>query len=362
MKRVLYIGMENYLGGIEVFCINFYRVFNPSEVQIDFIKFSESIYFEEEICKKGGTVYKLTHRRKNPLKFYLDLFNFFKNHKEYEIVHIHLNTCSCIAPVIIPKLYNRKVIVHSHNEWKGKNKMVKMRHEIGKKLIPFFSDKYLACSQKAGEWMFGNKQFTVINNAIDTNKFLFNKNIRTKYRREMSIDDKFVVGNIGRLHLQKNHEFLLDIFKAVYDKNPNTVLLLVGEGSSRSIIEEKIAKLGLQESAILLGARSDVPELLQSMDVFVLTSHFEGLGIVAIEAQAASLPCVVANTVPKEAFITESIQSIGLDESVDIWAEAILEKMNYKREEENNSVKEQGYDIYESVRKLEDIYRDMVSI
>lgn len=355
--KVLYVGMDSCMGGIESFIINVFRKIDNSKVKIDFLKFQDKICFEEEINDRGSTVFQLPPRRKNPFKFYSSLFCFFKNHPEYGVVHVHLNTCSCIAPAVIAKLYGRKVIVHSHNEWKGDRKLVKILDSINKKFIPFFSDKMLACSDLAGKWMFKNHAYTVVNNGIDTSKYAYNPAQRGKIRKSLDIDNKLVIGNVGRLSYQKNHDFLIDIFNEIFKKNSSAILLLIGSGELELQLKRKVSNLNLDNAVLFLGVRSDIPELLQAMDVFLFPSFFEGLGIVAIEAQAAGLPCIVSDAIPQEAFVTDLVESISLNESAEKWAEEI-NKFYYSNIRRNTSkeIIEAGYDIQKTAKELEELY------
>ncbi|AHV98591.1 glycosyltransferase family 1 protein [Paenibacillus sabinae] len=357
--KILFCGMDKNLGGIESFVINMYRNLDNSKVQVDFLKITDSIYYEEELIKNGSKVYKIPNRRSNPLLFYYELFNFFRNHKEYQIVHHHLNSCSSIEPIIIAKLFGRRTIAHSHNVFKGNKIISRILHSINKYILPFFSDLNISCSNAAGISMFRNKPFIVINNGINAQDYCFDSKVRALYRDELDLTDKFVIGHIGRFKYQKNHEFLIDIFNEVYQKNQKSVLLLIGDGELRSKIEKKISELSLSNNVIFAGIRSDIPQLLQAMDVFVFPSRYEGSPIALIEAQAAGLFSFVASTISKESYITNMVKSIQLENNSKEWAEQILSSMkNYERINTLEVIKSKGFDCVASAKLLQQIYLD----
>lgn len=355
--KVLYCGMDENLGGIESFVVNMYRRFDKSKIQVDFLKITDTIYYEEEFVDNGSIVYKIPSRKSNPALFYYELLCFFRKHKEYQIVHHHLNSCSSIDPLIIAKLFNRKTIAHSHNEYKGNKFISRMLHNINKHLLPYFCDVNIACSNAAGKSIFKDKSFTIVNNGIDIQKYIFDEKVRENYREKLGLTGKFVVGHIGRFKYQKNHDFLIDIFKEVHQKNPNSVLLLIGEGPMQLEVERKVKVLNLSDSVIFLGVRTDIPELLQAMDIFVLPSRYEGLGIVLIEAQAAGLHSIIADSIPNDAFVTNLIEAVMLKKSPEVWAQQILKYSDeYHRSNPHEEIKAAGFDSSTSSKILEEIY------
>ncbi|NUU75300.1 glycosyltransferase family 1 protein [Paenibacillus xylanilyticus] len=357
MKKILYFGMSGTLGGTESFVINFWKTFNKDKISVDFIKAGESLYFEEEILDGDSRIITLPARRRNPIKYFFSIYKLLKGQSEYEIIHVHLNSCSSIEPIIAAKLCGKKVFVHSHSAMNRNRLITRILHNVNKRIMNHMVDERLACSNKAGQWMFGKHDFIVINNAIPLRNYLYNKNNRQEVRKQLGIENKFVVGHVGRFTSIKNHEFLIDIFKSIREKNKDAVLLLVGDGELRSKIESKVIELGLKDHVIMTGARTDVSNLLQAMDVFVFPSFFEGLGIVAIEAQAAGLPCIVSESIPVEAFVTKLIKSVSLFESSSKWSEIILKySKSFKRRSTYKEIKTAGYDISDAALVLERLY------
>ena len=360
MTKILYYGISDVLGGIESFIVNVYRNIDREKFQIDFAAPMENICFEKEFIEGGSKVYALPARKDNPLKFYSAFRDLLKSHPEYQIVHFHLQSCSCFEPVIIAKLLGRKTIVHSHNEYRGTRKITRALDSAFRSVVPLFSDMNLACSDIAGRYMFKSRSFTVVNNAIDAEKFTYSEEARAKYRKELGLVDKFVLGHVGRFDEQKNHEFLVDIFRSVHEKDPSAFLLMVGVGGLKAKIAAKLKSLGLERNSMILENRSDIPELMQAMDVFVFPSVFEGLGMVVIEAQAAGLPCVVADTLPSAVEATDLLVWLSLNQSAEVWGRKVLELKGAKRQDTLQELIESGYEIKHEISKLEDIYTSMI--
>lgn len=357
--------MSSSVGGIESFIMNVYRNIDKSKVQFDFLTFGNQIAYSDEIEKMGGRIYKLTSRKENYTENRKQLYDFFKEHQEYRTFHYHLNTCSYITPMVIAhKAGLKNIIAHSHNQWKGKSLRIKVAHNINRPKVLKYANHLFSCSDIAGKYMFGNdvvksKKYKLINNAIDANLYKYNQDLRDKYRRNLKLDGKFVVGHVGRFNYQKNHDFILDIFNYVFKSNPNAVLLLIGNGELEDAVKSKIEGLGLSKSVIMLGVRNDIPQLLQAMDVFLFPSHFEGFGIAALESQAAGLKTIVSEALPDDIKVTELLEVIPLERPASYWAkQIIMHDLDHTdlREKYNKKIVDSGYDIMETVKILEDCY------
>jgi glycosyltransferase involved in cell wall biosynthesis len=360
--RILQVLAGMNRGGSETLIMNIYRNIDRAKVQFDFILFrSEECDFNEEIRNLGGKIHYIPrYNGKNHFKFKKSWNSFFKEHPEYKIIHGHVRSTASIY-LKIAKKYGLVTIAHSHSTSSRGNKIEQLAKNLIQYPIRYIASYLFACSDAAGKWLFGSKyikkdNFKIVHNAIESEQYIYNELSRSKQRKKLNIDNKIVFGHIGSFTHPKNHAFLIDVFKAVHDKNENAVLILVGDGELRSSIEEKIRDLKLTNNVILTGVRSDIPELLQAMDVFVFPSLFEGLGIVAVEAQAAGLPCIVADTIPKEAFVTDLIKILSLKDSPVLWAEMILDNISHKRKDTQQEIIKQGYDIKETVKWLEEFY------
>ncbi len=331
-------------GGVETVVMNYYRNVDRSRVQFDFIIDSDSKHPPiKEIEMLGGRAYIVTPY-KNLIKYIFQVYKIVKNNN-YEIVHSHLNTIS-VFPLLAAFLAGVKVrIAHNHSTAvKGEPKTL-----LKKVLKPFakvFATHYFACSEYAGRWLFGDECFekgciTIINNAIDLNKFKINKSMRDLIRAELGIEDKLVIGHVGRVVYPKNHDFLIDIFEQIYKRDKNTILLLVGEGNLKENILIKIKALNLEKAVIFLGVVENVASIYQAIDAFVLPSLYEGFGMVGIEAQATGIKLYCSEAVPKEVKVSDLVEFISLEKSAEYWADIIL----------RNSTRDNSSDYVEQVRQ-----------
>ena len=251
-------------------------------------------------------------------------------------------------------------IAHSHNANQDKNLkyLVKL---IAKKNICKYSDHLFACGKEAGEWMFKTSDFEILNNAIDTKRYIYNEEKSLEMKEKLGVTDKFVIGHVGRFRFQKNHSFIIDIFKEVCKKEPNSTLLLVGDGPLEEEIKKKVDDLGLLDKVKFLGARDDVNDLMQAMDIFILPSLYEGFGIVLIEAQASGLKCVISDSIPTDAIITKKVKRLSLDDDISIWVEEILSNKS-ERKEGIKDIEKSKYDITSNAKWLENFYVERWSV
>ncbi len=361
--RVLNVVTKMNAGGIETLLMNFYRKFDRTKIQFDFLTHrSEKGFYDDEIVELGGKLYNVPPI--NPFKHnkYLNaLDDFFNEHKTYKIVHSHINTYSMYPLRAAMKAGVPVRIAHSHIANVPLDLKTPFRVYTKLKLKEYSTHNF-ACSEMAGKWLFGPKaiskdNFKVINNSIDASKYVYEETIEKRIRNKMEIGGKFVIGHIGRFNKQKNHVFLIDVFKEIHKRNPNSVLMLIGEGELYDAIRKKVENLNLTESVIFTGVRSDVHELLQAIDVFVFPSIYEGLGIVVVEAQAAGVRCIVSENIPDEAFITDLIEKVSLKKGPEKWAEIILQYRNVKKRNTLKEIKAARFDILEQAKQLEDFYQ-----
>ena len=228
--KILQIGMHDKIGGVETFLMNYYQNIDRDKYEISFINMYEQLCFSNEIKKNDGKIYNVCNVKRNPIKYYFELKKILTENK-FDIVHINLLSLANILPILASKKANIKnIVLHSHNASTPKGIIRKILNKINRVFAIKNSTHLFACSKLAGEWMFGkNKKITIINNAVNFEKFSYNSNIREKIRKELKIEEKFVIGHIGRFSEQKNHTFLIDIFKKVAEKNDNAILHLIGE-------------------------------------------------------------------------------------------------------------------------------------
>lgn len=342
MKRVLVYGMTDNPGGIEAYVINLAQRLKE-DIIFDYVIDFKTIAHSEFIGSMGSKVYHIPAKSKGLLAHWKKLWEILKNHPEYDTVYFNILDAGAAITEFIPWLMGRKIVTHSHN---GSTEKVRL-HRLCKPFLSFFTKEYVACSKIASEYMFGNaNKALVIPNAIDAKKFVYNPQLRQKKREELGVSEKMVVCHIGRLSPQKNPIRMLDIFKAVLEKKNNAVLVSVGTGEMEQDVHSYAEQLGIKDKVMFLGKRTDIPEILQASDIFFLPSLFEGLPIVALEAQAAGLHCVVSSEISKEVDITGEVSFVPLKETDEFWAEKLLSVFENKvREDTSSKIIEGGYDM-----------------
>lgn len=365
--RILQVGMTKNIGGLETYLMQQFAHLDKTKVTYDFVNITseDEIVFKDKILQAGSHIYGVRSRHSNPIRHYWQWITLLHHiAKNYKGIVLNSNSITYVFPIFIARFFGIPMrIMHSHNsgfeQRIGFAKKVIMK--MNRFLLKWGATNYFACSQLAGKWMFGEKTpFTVIPNAIDCSKFCFDSEIRNEMRKSLHIEDKFVVGHVGRFTYQKNHGFLIDVFNEIHEINPKAVLLLIGDAvgdmSYYETAKQKVAQYGLTECVQFLGMRNDVPLLMQAMDCFVFPSKFEGLGIVGVEAQAAGLPCFFSNTITREVGLTELAHFIPLENNPSQWADFILRIDPSKRKEENHKVALAGYDITVAIKKIETLY------
>ena len=356
--RVLQVVTQMTRGGLETMLMNYDRHIDHSELQFDFLEHRDAVTdYDREILDLGGRIHRLP--RLNPISpaYLRALDRFFAEHPEYRIVHSHLD-CMAGIPLKYAKRNGVPVrIAHAHlsNQVKNIKYPIKL---IYKRSIPEYATHLCACGEEAGRWMFGGHEFAVLNNAIDSSAFVFHEKARVLARTALGVDDTtLLLGHVGRFNPQKNHMFLLEVFSALLRLRPDSRLLLVGQGDLEQAVREKAKALGIADRVIFAGVRSDVNDLMQAMDVFVFPSLFEGLPVVAVEAQAAGLPCVVSDRVPEECVRTQGLVTfLSLEIGADRWAEQILSAAQTRRRDTSAEIKANGFDITENAAKLQRFY------
>ena len=366
MKRILQIGMTRNIGGLETYLMNQFRKLDRSRTIYDFVNITGEyqIAFADEIERAGSKIFDIPSRRKNPLKHYLEWIKLFRKIRgQYDAIILNANSLSYVFPIFAARFFGiSRRIFHSHNSG-DELKMGTLRKilvSVNKFLLESSVTDRFACSEKAGRWMFGSKKFHVINNAIDAREMRFNPQIRDQLRRELEIEDRFVLAHVGRFTFQKNHEFLIEIFAKVAEQIPDSILLLIGDAVEDSSFldrtRQKVSELKLEDRVKFLGLRKDVRNLMQAFDCFVLPSRFEGLPMVGIEAQSAGLPCVFSDTITRELEITQNlVQYVKLD-SIEDWCVAIQKARQIPRRDTFDEIANAGYDISTEILKLEKFF------
>ena len=348
-------------GGVESVVMNYYRHIDRTKIQFDFIcdKDSTNIPYDE-IEQLGGRVILVPPYQK-VFEYQKDLIKIFKDNN-YKIVHSHLNTLS-VFPLRAAKKAGVPVrIAHSHSTTNKKEWKKNLVKQILRPFSKVYATDYMCCSELAGRWLFGNKEYDkgnvyLLNNAIELDKVKYDEQLRNKKRKELNIkDDTLVIGHVGRFVEQKNHRFLIDIFNEVHKQKENSILLLVGQGPLMEEMKEKVKTLGIEDKVIFLGQRNDVNELYNAMDLFLFPSLYEGLGMVVVEAQVSGLPCVVSTKIPEIAKVINNVSFLKLGCSVNIWCDEIIKMIGRKCLTNIKILVKKGYDIKIESSKLFEKY------
>ena len=366
--RVLQVGMTRNLGGIETYLIEQFRHLDKSKIDYDFVNITGeySICYEDEILASGSKIFKVVSRHKNPLLHYWQWFNILLQNKGvYDVIVLNTNSLEYVFPLVLGKVFGIPVrVIHSHNSGFENKQGLARRLLVGmnKKLLAWSANLRFACSQFAGQWMFKDNPYHVIYNAIDIHKYDADLIVREETRNALGLHTELTLLHVGRFSYQKNHSFLLDIFKEVHRIQPDSVLLLVGDTTEESEflteVKRKIKAYGLENVVRLLGRRDDVNKIMQAADVLVMPSFFEGLTVVGIEAQASDLPLLLSDTVTKELGLLPSTQFISLEAGPTAWAEAIVNSKQYNRQSRYEELKAAGYDIGNETERVEKLLID----
>lgn len=362
--RVLHITSNlSRRSGIMAVIMNYNRHINHEKIQFDFLYYDErEVTYEEEIRNLGGRIYKIT-RPTSYTEYRKEMKLFWKTHYgEYEILHLHDSFLVGFFANAKKQGGVKMIISHAHATKFADSRSKELRNKIFSLANNFVTDRYFACSKDAGEYIFGKKFLNdgvVLNNAIELDKFRFNEDCRKQLRSEFDLENRFVVGHVGNFIRPKNHPFIVRIFCDLLRKNPNAVLVLIGDGPNRIEIEKLCRRQGVYDNVRFLGTRTNVNELLSALDCFLFPSLYEGLGIALIEAQANGLPCVYSSVVPKDAnVIKKATHVLCLEDSSSKWAEVILETENKRIDTDTakKALQDAGFDIDLEAEKLERIY------
>lgn len=372
--RVLYTPLNAIeIGGLSTIAYRLGTNMDKEKIQIDFFatyKLSDNLY-KKKIEQQNGRLFdfKINNIQNSIIKKFAIFKNFYKVLKEnkYDIIHIHIDTAyNGFLFGIIAKLASKsKIIIHSHNSAIS-GVLKNFLHILFRPILGILGDEFVTCSTEAANWMYPKyilkkKKIKIIENGINVKEYLFNENIRQQYREQLNITNNFVIGHIGRFVTQKNHEFLIDIFHEIYLKNKDVKLILVGIGELENKIRQKVEKLKLNNNVLFLKSRNDVSNLLQAFDLFLLPSLYEGLPIVAIEAQASGVNTILSNNITKEAKIIPNIKYLSLNQEPKIWASEILKlNVEYDRTEYQQQILDSNFNIKKSALNLQEFYFEIM--
>ena len=359
MKRILCIVGSMNAGGAETFLMKLYRNIDRTKYQMDFcVAIKEPGIYDNEIKSLGGKILYTTPKSKGAVKSFMSIRKIVSENKYEYVMRVSQHSLSGIE-LIAAKLGGAKTtIFRSSNTQTGGGFINRFLHKICLPITKFVPDIKIAPSTEAADFMFGKnsvkkRNVLIIPNALNIDSYIYDNKNRFKCREELNLHDKVVIGHIGRLTHQKNHNYLIDIFAEIKSEINNAVLLIIGKGELKSEIEEKVEKLSLADSVMFLGVREDIPKLLSAMDIFVFPSFFEGMPNTVIEAQTSGLPCVIADTITREVAVTKYVKFLSLNDSAEIWASKILEFLNTSDDQRKLAAEEMrsnGYNIEDTVQ------------
>ena len=366
--HVLHVTPTMKRGGVENYIMNMYRNIDRTRIQFDFLEhYSSEDAFDTEIKALGGHIYHIPFMEYKSLPRYCrELDAFFARHQEIDVVHGHMGTTAMFYLAAAKRHGIRNRLIHAHEDSyirdpRGYIRMILIKQSWRN------ASQLCACSTTSGHYYYGNRPFTLLKNAIDTNRFVFNTQKRIAARASLGLSDSaYVIGHIGRFAKQKNHQFLIKIFAEVLHHNPRAILLMVGEGELKEEIQSRVTELGMADKVIFAPV-IETPELYyNAMDLFALPSNFEGLPLVGIEAQCNGLPVLFADTISKEADLARTTKFLPINstEALAKWSEIITAYMRmpqYNRECNLPKIKEKGYDARLNAARMMDFYCNLVN-
>lgn len=349
--------------GVETLVFNCYKNIDREKFQFDFFvdenSDRSSVPFDE-VKKLGGRIYLIPPVSK--IFRYIKVIKKIAKTNKYLIAHAHINTL-CVFPLFACKIAGVPIrIAHNHATAGNCEYLKSLIKYILRPFAKTFSTHYAASSIYGGEWLFGKKCFEKYDMlylpvARNLNNYIYNKDIRDKKRAEMGLDNKFVIGHVGRFVPVKNHKFLVDIFKRIQNEEKDSVLLLAGDGELEENIKKQVKDLGLTDKVRFLGKRTDVNELLQAMDVFILPSFYEGISGAGIEAQAAGLPFLFSDTITAEAGVVSYLSNrLPLEKGASYWANVALNTRKIERKDTYKIMQDKGYEIKNASKNLASYY------
>lgn len=356
MKVLMVNTVPMIYDGIGMTILNYATNLDKTDLQVDFVVINHlEDKMRSEIESIGSHIYELTNRNSSQLKYVRALAKVVKDGK-YDVVHIHCNSCTAAVDLLGAKLGGAKMLCpHSHN--------TKCVHTGAHKILrPLFNLLYtdgFACGKLAGQWLYPGKNFTVLKNATNTDKYKFDPEERLRIRSQYKLNDKIAVGHVAHFTYHKNHTFLIDVFAEVVKRNSQYVLFLIGNGKYREEIQKKVEHFGIGDNVVFVGTTLEIPAYLSAMDMMVLPSLWEGLPNVVIEWQTSGLPTLVADTVTEDCKLTDSVSFIHLKK--DTWVDAILKtNVNIDRKSQSDKnikeIADAGYSIKEQATQLKQYY------
>lgn len=366
MKRILHYGLSNNLGGIETYIRMLYSGIDKDRYVFDFLIDEGTVpHFVEEYKKLGSKIYYMTPRNKNPYHNIMDVKRVIQN-ENIDAFHFHINTLSYLTPVLQSINKGLPTIIQSHSSSAGASKITRLLHYLNKKRVLTDDISKIAVSDKAGKWLFGNANYTVINNGIDPGKYKFSEEKRTRFRKSIGATEAdYLVVHVGAFLQEKNHRFLIKVFSEFHKNIPKSKLILVGTGHLEREMKHYAKELRIIDKVLFLGVRSDVATIFSGTDLFLLPSKFEGFPIVSIEAQTSGIDMIMSDTITSEVIVNDNNDVLPINNTEELWVDSML---NFYEKSSDIELREKAYRNVEdanltnkdTVRAIENLYKEIL--
>lgn len=356
--KILIEGMSRNLGGMEAFIMTIYRNLDREKYCVDFLVYDKTIAFQEEILENGSRIYYVTPRSVNAAKSKKELQQLFQKGK-YDVFWSNKTTISNINA--LKAAYSAQVsirVLHSHASANMGTNFTAAMHRLNRRSAVKFATNILACSVAAAEWMFGKyaQKAEVLLNGIDLKKYAYSATREKDMRKKLGFAEEPIIGHIGRFSKEKNHSFIFAVFGEILKKQSDAILLLCGGGDLQEEFEETARRMKISDRVVFLGARNDVPDILQVMNAFLFPSLFEGYGIALIEAQAAGVPCFASrDVIPESVRVTEKMNFISLEKPPEYWAEEISAVLYEKKTSSIEALLDSDINLSKMMKRVKDI-------
>lgn len=365
-RKILHMTPPIINNGVYKYIFNHMAYIDREHFQFDFLtRNAKALMATEEYQKYGFTIQTFCNtERNNEEEMRKEISDILS--QGYDAIHLHTSFWrGFLIEQIAMEMKIPKVIVHSHSTWidvkddKRREEILQLHNAYKERFDFRYATDVCACSRLAGDWLYGDRipreKIQVLPNAIDVEKYCFQSDVRDRLRKRLGLEDKIVIGSVGRYCYQKNQRFLIKVFGKARERNKKLFLLLIGGGELKDELKKQVEDLGLKDAVCCLNWQENIQDYFQAMDVFCLPSLFEGLGITCIEAQAAGLRCLLSDEIPEEAEVTDLVTFLPLDER--IWEEEMVKSRKAdQREWKNKEIEAAGYDVRTAVKKLENLY------
>lgn len=343
MERILVFGMTENPGGVEKVIYNYYQKIDREKLQFDFLCNSHNkIAYEDELLDMGAKTYHVTARSQNRSLYHKELTQVFEEHAtEWKTIWVNVSSLANIDYLKYAKKYGiAKRIIHSHNSRNMDSKLRGILHALNKRVVDKYATDFWACSKEAAVWFYKDSlsdKVVIINNAIDVDVMAYDEEKRLAIRESHGWNDKYVIGNIGRLHFQKNQSFMIDIFKLYKETHPDSVLIFIGQGEDEDMLRAKVKDYELEDDVFFAGLQKDIQGWLSSFDLFLFPSVFEGLSVAALEAQANGVPVLTSEkVVSPDTKMCKNFYFLSLEAGEEAWCKEV---------EKLSSIQREGHDV-----------------